>query len=90
MIARTAAGARRAWRLVVRVARTAKTLMLSKRLPWWLRGMFAVLFFGCQFLIGPADDVLLLIPVGLTYLMYRDVLAEAWAGSHRPPAEAPA
>lgn len=75
---------------MVRVARTAKTLMLSKRLPWWLRGMFAVLFFGCQFLIGPADDVLLLIPVGLTYLMYRDVLAEAWAGSHRPPAEAPA
>lgn len=69
---------KRVWRMIVRCAKTAKVLMTSKRLPMWLRAMFIFLVIICQFLIGPLDEIFLLIPFGLTWLLYRDVLSDAW------------
>lgn len=72
---------RRIWRFLVRVARMGRTLMTSRSLPLWLRGMYAVILLVTQFALGPLDDVLLLLPVGITWLFYRPVLVSAWAAS---------
>lgn len=69
---------RRVWRLVIRVARMARTLITSRELPLWLRALFAVMLFGTQFLLGPIDDILLLLPIGITWLFYRRTLVSAW------------
>jgi hypothetical protein len=74
-----------AWGFVVRVARCAKTLMTSKQLPLWLRGMFILVVTVCQVLLGPFDDLLMLIPFALTWIFFRPVLLAAWRQAARKP-----
>lgn len=71
------------WRFVLRVGRTARTLMTSRSLPLWLRCMYGVMLLVTQFMLGPLDDVLLILPIGITYVFFRPVLLAAWEGSHR-------
>jgi hypothetical protein len=74
--------------------RTGRTLATDRRLPRWLRVLFAV---GCiQIPVLPFDEIALVLAVSILLVRHRPILREAWqrsAASRRagdtvnPPAE---
>lgn len=73
------------WALIKRVAATALKLVKSDALPMWLRVLYAATFFVCHVVLFflPIDDVLFIVPIGITMIFpaYRLALLTAWRDS---------
>lgn len=73
--------ARQVWAWLMRVARTMKALSRDESIPRWLR---VALVACCLPIIGPADEIALVILAGVVWLVYRDRVRTAWVQSGAP------